>query len=268
MVVNPTKTFIKKSIFIRLWCVFIGLSFANCAYAFVLVSGREEAKLDSSIAKPEVNFLVSSQAPEIEQVSEFLESIEKSESIDPQDTTAVWDLIIQKSMLLWNEVENSYLKLTYESTSSVEIDADDRLHSIGFSTTSINTAAFATPRFDDGVIYDCDISVGKRVTSAESLAYTLAHELGHCLGLGHAHNDRDALMGYTRTDRSLRLGSDDQAGLIYLYPDSKTQQSAKDLLLACGSTGQAKGQKGSLILLLLMLVGPLFLIRQRFIDIQ
>lgn len=242
------------------------LMFTTSAYSFVLVSGREEAKLDLSITNPELIFQVSYQPPQIESAEKFLDQLNLENPPDPNDDAAIWKLILQESMRLWNEVEHSYAKLTFQSVDSVVISADDEIHSIGFAETNINTAAFARPRFRDGIIYDCDISVSNRVSKAENLAYTLTHELGHCLGLGHAHSDRDALMGYTRSDRSLRLGADDRAGLIYLYPDSNTQQKAQDLLLSCGSIKGAYGKRGLPFTLVIFLLSPfgLLYIKKRF----
>lgn len=53
--------------------------------------------------------------------------------------------------------------------------------------------------------------------SADLLAVTIAHEMGHALGLGHS-GDRNALMYFSLDEKvTLGLGQDDIDGITYLY---------------------------------------------------
>jgi len=58
------------------------------------------------------------------------------------------------------------------------------------------------------------------------LAITVAHELGHVLGLGHS-SDRAALMYYSISSKAAALlTEDDMDGLSYLYPRNEFQRGA------------------------------------------
>ena len=92
------------------------------------------------------------------------------------------------------------------------------------------------PTPENGIIKDCDITIGDQEQSLGSLALTITHELGHCLGLGHPHTSYKSIMSYSNPERTLELSADDMAGIIYLYPD--TAFEADDVEpLACGTTG-------------------------------
>ena len=64
---------------------------------------------------------------------------------------------------------------------------------------------------------------------------TVAHEIGHCLGLAHAHDDRQSIMGYGGAASGVyKLGMDDKMGITYLYPlKEEYGKEAMTLGLSC-----------------------------------
>ena len=126
--------------------------------------------------------------------------------------------------------------------------------------TDKSTAAFASPRTDPNdplVINDCDISISNTSTSAAGLLKTITHELGHCVGLGHPHTNYGALMGYSRDGNDWRLGADDKAGIIFLYPDPNYANAHPRELIGCGHISGNRSTSPSLLFFLLIL--PLIL---------
>ena len=219
------------------------------AQAFVLLSGPTEAKLDADELAPTILFQVSTDIPSISGKESFHDGIYSN--LDDQD---FFETLIQLSIAPWNNVSTSYIQLSYEFSDSAVIDSQDRIHSIGVASLNRVSAATAATRYEDGLIYDCDISLSSNTQSATSLAYTLMHEFGHCLGLGHNHSDKGAAMGYARTDLNLSLGADDIFGVTYLYPTSEVG-NAKELI-ACGTIGQnSKPYPISIIVLILCPLG-------------
>lgn len=220
----------------------------SLAFGFVLVSGPEEARLEVSEEEPEVTFLLTLETPQIKNKQYFLNG-----RYVHYDDLDFWQALVQEAMDVWNRVPGSFIRLQLELSSQANLNSDDELHSIAISETNFTSAAFARPRFANGIIYDCDIAISSRSVDASSLAYTVLHELGHCLGLGHNHNDYSSVMGYARMDRNLSLGLDDMAGVVYLYP-SQAIGDAKEWV-SCGRIGQySQGQKApwQVILILLM----------------
>jgi hypothetical protein len=105
-------------------------------------------------------------------------------------------------------------------------------------------------------IQDCDIIVDPNTGDAEFLLYALIHELGHCLGLGHAHDNYKAIMGYSRSSKIAKLGADDMAGVIFLYPDpAYGNPDTQELVnLKCGTVGPINLMGGRLVLILVFLL--------------
>ncbi len=138
--------------------------------------------------------------------------------------------ILRQAVTRWNEVEASYLNMQVEIDTDVVSDSTDSLNAIVTSSLeSESIAAYALPRYlgddnegaDKHLIHDCDITISSGTVSANDLYYTLIHEIGHCVGLGHPHSNYGALMGYSRLSRMPSLGADDIAGISYIYPAEK-----------------------------------------------
>jgi hypothetical protein len=202
---------------------------SNVLCGFALFSGPEEATLPVDPTQPQIIFRLSPDMPSIKNKDEFLDGAYQDLSDEE-----FWLTLVTEAMARWNDVNGSFVQMTAELDDSATIDPEDHLFSIVTNNVSVTVAASASPQVEEGKIVDCDIQVGDRSAEADSLAYTLMHEVGHCLGLGHNHSDYDAVMGYTRLSKNLSLGADDKAGVIYLYPeDGDTPKE----LISCGTIG-------------------------------
>lgn len=224
---------------------------ATDASAFVLLSGPKEARLDVSEENPRLVFELSMDPPSIEKKDEFMDGAYAD--LSDQD---FWLMLVQLAMQPWNNIADAYIELDVTFSDQATLSNEDRVFSIVVGKTNLSSSAFAAPAVEGETIIDCDINVSDRGSSATSLAFTLMHEIGHCLGLGHNHSDYSAVMGYARTDRSLTLGLDDEAGTIYLYPLSTIGKPRE--LAGCGTiTGANQPQTWLSFLLLTPICLPL-----------
>ena len=211
---------------------------ATPCMGFVLL-GKHKSKLPVNPDNPTASFQYYSgdDVPSLSKKEEIADGIYASKT--DQEMMAI---LLQMAMDQWNNVRGSYLRMeVVNSTVKLDRNPQDKLNVIVVEkNTNVSTAAYATPvtNSDDPLeISDCDISISTTPVSALSMLITLTHELGHCVGLGHPHNNYGAIMSYSRTDRSFRLGADDKAGAIFLYPDPAYGGDKQKELIGCGNIG-------------------------------
>jgi hypothetical protein len=230
-----------KTLLLSVLCV------TPCLQGFVLLSGPREARLDVSPQDGVAEFIISDEIPSISGKSTFLDG--KYADLDDEE---FWRALIREAMAPWNDVSSSYITMQLSDDAGATKSPDDRVHSIVVEKVNLSSAAYATPKIDDDKIIDCDITISSKKTDAKSLAYTMMHELGHCLGLGHNHTNYDAVMGYARENDELRLGLDDKAGITFLYPDPGLDSPSETL--GCASLGKHAKSSNPMLLVLMMLL--------------
>ncbi len=238
-------------------CFFVVLS------GFTLLSGPSEATLPVSEQDNTLTFYWTGEAPSIDDKEDFEGGIYTSYS-DEDFMRELLNIAVAK----WNTVPGSYLQIVVAEDSSVSLNTDDQQFVIAVTSVGATAAASALPNIEESSIIDCDISIGSKSTSATSLARTIVHEFGHCIGLGHNHTNYGAIMGYSNsTSESYSLGLDDMAGLIYLYPDRSV--GAGDYKeVVCGSISMGKKPKAYIALALLFPCFIAFTRKRRLLTLK
>jgi hypothetical protein len=167
----------------------------------------------------------------------------------------------------WNRAPTSRLKFSGGSVvSKPDVFADDLICSAGTScdpnptlevssdilitcnqnTTNFSSAgvlAVTVPNNIDGktivgsLIMINDLNTNQfKFKSRDEKVSIIAHEIGHAFGLGHS-KVKDSLMYYATVDMRRSLGSDDIAGISYLYP--------KQQPVSCGTVDLNNGSKNN-----------------------
>jgi hypothetical protein len=233
---------------------------------FVLL-GKNKATLPVTPDDPNIDFYYdpAGEVPSLSDKEEILNGAYASYS-----DQEIMPVLLQLAMDQWNSIRGSYLRMNLvASTTTPQRSRTDRINVIlAEKNSNVSTAAFATPENNPDnadEIYDCDISVSLTGVSAQSFLETVTHELGHCVGLGHPHNNYGAIMSYSRGGKSYKLGADDKAGAIFLYPDPDYVSGEPKELIGCGSVGYRYGGTpwGLAFLLLLPLCACLVRRQQR-----
>ncbi len=137
----------------------------------------------------------------------------------------------------YNSIGASYLDLVvYGDTNGDGVidGSDDTSHSsipenkiIEFctgGTGGLLAGGVAKPKEDGG----CTIKLGDTVyDDVKTFLKTATHEIGHCLGLDHAHEMNDlSIMSYFSSEDIYRLQIDDKLGISYLYPNGGAKESS------------------------------------------
>jgi hypothetical protein len=251
----------KLSKLVRLAAIF---AMHHAISGFVLLS-KNGATLDTS--KGPVVFYWTGKGPE------DVTDVEKYEDgkYDGLEGEELYQELMKDAFSKWNAVEGSSLRLEFVvDEAKAKKDGYDKVNSITVSSLSSASAGASAlpldyPDEETGTyrIEDCDITIGSAEMTAQYFVEAMTHELGHCLGLGHAHTNYKSIMGYSRSKNN-ELGADDIAGLLYLYPDAATatdengKPEVKELIspASCGVVGAENGRRSGMAILITLL-GPL-----------
>jgi Matrixin len=233
---------------------------------FVLLSGPAESRLGVTPDAPTAKFVWDGKAPELNKKEEYQDGIYAEKTNEE-----VMEILLNQALLIWSNIPGSFIKLEMTQDANTTLNGEDNIHSIVVASSSnLTQAAFASPQLsdDEKTIRDCDISVATTKTSVKELLYTITHELGHCLGLGHNHANYGAIMGYSRDVHSATLGADDMAGILYLYRDSTKYSDDAVENMGCAVVAQGNGAThatatATAVILLIPLCSSLVTTRRR-----
>ena len=153
---------------------------------------------------------------------------------------------------MWGGVAASSLDLNWDQNNQNALITLHLQSSINDSSFSAGYAEF-DELGEEGEPLHCSIFVLVSPSfSFTSIAKTILHEFGHCLGLGHSLIP-EAIMSYHLDRNSFQLDLDDIAAIVRLYP----QQGGSQIAPGC-SVGIESQTRNSYLILLLM-ISPLLI---------
>lgn len=185
--------------------------------------------------------------------------------------------IINDALAIWNNVAPSRVNVsvvgnttsvTYSDPITIICDVNYGSESPGAADGSPGAASIQPSTGDSitsGIMYLNASSGRANISNLDRnlVAVTLAHEIGHLLGLGHSQ-DLNALMYYNASLKThLGLAQDDIDGITYLYPRNEFD---KDKMMGgCGAISNPKNPKNpsnyNLLILVLILIMPVIFAR-------
>lgn len=128
-------------------------------------------------------------------------------------------------------------RVTIACSTQFQIDSQDQSGSNGCSGSCLDRVYARAGVFADNnqnlsksyIVINMNSSAQARFDSLSSQQQqiTLAHELGHTLGLGHSEDSEALMYAYIDNKSELILSRDDQEGMAFLYPYDRT--------LGCGN---------------------------------
>lgn len=145
----------------------------------------------------------------------------------------------------YNQIESSYLNLLIQGDTDGDgdIDGSDTTAHDGAaenkiielcagSTGGINAGGVSEVKPDGGCTIKLATDVYKDV---KTFLRIVTHEVGHCLGLDHAHAmNKLSIMSYFSGADIYRLKIDDKMGITFLYPN-ETIKEKSTLGLSCSA---------------------------------
>lgn len=189
------------------------------------------------------------------------------------------DFIIDVADEFWNSVSSSKIHLKKGAVISVSFDAltttntasnalalvPDNTILVGCNTSSFSSnstlgAGQITPASSTRRGYFMLNVGGNYLSSSEGQKRaTIAHELGHSIGIGHS-SDEGALMYYSLSGKlQEHLGMDDLDAVSYLYPHDKAPGS-------CGTIQIVKPSSGMLTTIVFLIFGMIYFSKRRSIS--
>lgn len=157
----------------------------------------------------------------------------------------------------YNSVATSFVRLQSYPGQIPDLDAPrdgDMVYDESYAATHTIRIVIADPSaagaggdasisISAGQITGCQIRARlEAIKSAGDAKVMLTHEIFHCLGFGHEHEDRESIMSYD-SHKVTKLGIEEKMGLTHLYPKSGAfGDESATFGLACDPAGANSGR--------------------------